>query len=135
MEDANVDALNDFGLSLAAGWCRAASRNAWTESKQASLLATCSLEADAKLCSCRSLPRLKSCTRFHLFRSSRYKDGELNVGENSCIDRCSSKYWQARLSLAIKSAISYATTCTEVLQNIAMQESCHMQLQYLNDIP
>lgn len=24
----------------------------------------------------------------------RYKDGELSVGENSCIDRCSSKYWQ-----------------------------------------
>jgi hypothetical protein len=26
----------------------------------------------------------------------RYKDGELSVGENSCIDRCSSKYWQVR---------------------------------------
>lgn len=24
----------------------------------------------------------------------RYKDGELSVGENTCIDRCSSKYWQ-----------------------------------------
>ncbi|KAL4436527.1 hypothetical protein ABPG75_003666 [Micractinium tetrahymenae] len=24
----------------------------------------------------------------------RYKDGDLSVGENSCIDRCSSKYWQ-----------------------------------------
>jgi hypothetical protein len=24
----------------------------------------------------------------------RYKDGDLSVGENTCIDRCSSKYWQ-----------------------------------------
>lgn len=25
---------------------------------------------------------------------TRYKDGSLTVGENSCIDRCASKYWQ-----------------------------------------
>ncbi|CAO2823985.1 unnamed protein product [Amaranthus hypochondriacus] len=24
----------------------------------------------------------------------RYKEGELHIGENSCIDRCVSKYWQ-----------------------------------------
>ncbi|CAA2997045.1 mitochondrial import inner membrane translocase subunit TIM10 [Olea europaea subsp. europaea] len=28
--------------------------------------------------------------------SKRYKDSELNIGENSCIDRCVSKYWQVK---------------------------------------
>ena len=25
----------------------------------------------------------------------RFKDGDLNVGESACVDRCSSKYWQS----------------------------------------
>lgn len=46
-----------------------------------------------------SLPlfSLLSCWHVDLWASllsRRYKDGDLSVGENTCIDRCSSKYWQ-----------------------------------------
>ncbi|KAM7522118.1 hypothetical protein LguiA_012020 [Lonicera macranthoides] len=36
-------------------------------------------------------------TCFNKCVEKRYKDPELNMGENSCIDRCVSKYWQVAL--------------------------------------
>ena len=33
------------------------------------------------------------------FVERRYKEGNLSVGENSCLDRCCAKYWQASIAL------------------------------------
>ena len=41
----------------------------------------------------RYTPLMLTCEPVTLL-SCRYKDGDLSVGENTCIDRCSSKYWQ-----------------------------------------
>ena len=35
-----------------------------------------------------------ACMQMLALHKCRYKEGDLNVGENSCVDRCASKYWQ-----------------------------------------
>ncbi|KAL2332167.1 hypothetical protein Fmac_019748 [Flemingia macrophylla] len=39
------------------------------------------------------LPFRMTQTCFNKCVDNRYKESELNMGENSCIDRCVSKYW------------------------------------------
>jgi len=46
-----------------------------------------------------------------LARPRRFKDGELNVGENSCIDRCAAKYWQASAEAAERHARLHSLLC------------------------
>ena len=45
----------------------------------------------------------------------RYKDGELNVGESACLDRCASKYWQVRAA-AVRILGKCPALCTLPLQ-------------------
>ncbi|KAJ0397102.1 hypothetical protein P43SY_006099 [Pythium insidiosum] len=49
----------------------------------------------------------------------KYNDGQLNVGEMSCIDRCSGKYMQAYQALGVKMA--------QVEQEIVAQATAGMQ--------
>jgi Tim10/DDP family zinc finger len=53
----------------------------------------------------------------------RYKESELNVGENSCIDRCASKYWQVRSEASVCSSYSRGTLWN-VERHSALQQTC-----------
>lgn len=79
-----------------------------------------------------TVDQLSCQLQFQLACSGRYKDGELNVGENSCIDRCSSKYWQVTDS-AIPTGLadSHAFFCMDMLfftiqnSSSAAREGCN----------
>ena len=89
---------------ICAGWCQAVLRSAWTNGEPSDLCNLITLSVQL----CGSQCKLPRC---------RYKEGELNVGENSCIDRCSSKYWQARHAHEGElSAVQSSTSSSRVLE-------------------
>lgn len=92
---------------IPAGWCRRATTSASTSGAflEQHILRSSTI--------CRSRPHvppppmlsrrcmmlimmLMPCLKRMPAATHRYKESDLNVGENSCVDRCSSKYWQVR---------------------------------------
>lgn len=58
----------------------------------------------------------------------RYKESELNMGENTCIDRCVSKYWQ--VSHRYSPLISFYFAMYVIIRSVAWSASCTFSTSY-----